>query len=79
MINVFEALRKEAAPQIIMQVHDELVFDVQKDEVEIVKGTCTYMNTVIDISIPIEVEVNTGLQTGSTLIICIIKKRDCLD
>ncbi len=62
MINVFEAMRKEnLLSKMIMQVHDELVFDVHKDEIEIVKRlVLDNMKHAIDMSIPIEVEMNFG-------------------
>jgi DNA polymerase-1 len=62
MINVFEALRKEKLhSKMIMQVHDELVFDVHKDEIETVKQlVLDKMKHAIDMSIPIEVEMSFG-------------------
>jgi DNA polymerase-1 len=62
MINVFEALRKEKLhSKMIMQVHDELVFDVHKDEIEVVKAlVLDSMKHAIDMSIPIEVEMSAG-------------------
>jgi DNA polymerase-1 len=62
MINVFEALRKEKLQsKMIMQVHDELVFDVHRDEVETVKKlVLDNMKHAIDMSVPVEVEMSTG-------------------
>jgi DNA polymerase-1 len=62
MINVFEALQKEKLlSKMIMQVHDELIFDVHKDEIETVKLlVLDNMKHAIDMSIPIEVEMSTG-------------------
>lgn len=62
MINIqqeFEHLRLRS--RMIMQVHDELVFDVQLEEVETVKSIVEkYMKSAIELSIPLEVEMSTG-------------------
>ena len=62
MINIqreFEHL--ELRSRMIMQVHDELVFDVHLEEVETVKPiVLKYMKTAIELSIPLEVEMSTG-------------------
>ncbi len=62
MINIFNALNKEKLrSKMIMQVHDELIFDVPKDEIKTVKKIIhDKMKHAIDISIPIEVEINMG-------------------
>jgi len=45
-----------------MQVHDELVFDVHKDEVDVVKeNIVTLMKYAVNIEVPMEVEVGVGL------------------
>jgi len=45
-----------------MQVHDELVFDVYKDELDTVKQLVEQrMKHSIPLNVPIEVEVSTGL------------------
>ncbi|MFZ4548299.1 MAG: DNA polymerase [Bacteroidales bacterium] len=44
-----------------MQVHDELVFDVYKPEVEQVKHIVgDLMRTALPLDVPVEVEMNTG-------------------
>jgi DNA polymerase-1 len=44
-----------------MQVHDELVFDVFKDEVEIVKeNVVRLMKGAVKLKVPMEVEVGVG-------------------
>ena len=62
MINIFETLKKERLQSImIMQVHDELIFDVHKDEIEIVKQIVKdNMRNAIKMTVPIEVEMSTG-------------------
>jgi DNA polymerase-1 len=44
-----------------LQVHDELVFDVLKTEVEQVKAIITHrMKTAIKTEVPIEIEIGQG-------------------
>jgi DNA polymerase-1 len=44
-----------------MQVHDELVFDVYKPEVDIVKQIVGEgMKNALPLDVPVEVEMNTG-------------------
>ena len=55
---------------MILQVHDELIFDVHKDELEVVKPIIhDLMKTAIPMKVPVLVEMNTGHQLArSTLI-----------
>ena len=62
MINIHQEMKaKELKSKMILQVHDELVFDVHKDELEtlseIIKDK---MINALPLSIPIEVNLNTG-------------------
>lgn len=63
MINIhreFKAQNLDA--RMTMQVHDELVFDVPHDEIEIVKPIIMHnMKTAIKTTVPIMVEIGTGL------------------
>lgn len=63
MINIhreFKAQNLEA--RMTMQVHDELVFDVPNNEIEIVKPIIMHnMKTAIKTTVPIMVEIGTGL------------------
>jgi DNA polymerase-1 len=63
MINIhreFKAQKLDA--RMTMQVHDELVFDVPYDEIEIVKPIIMHnMKTAIKTTVPIMVEIGTGL------------------
>jgi DNA polymerase-1 len=46
---------------MILQVHDELVFDVPKNEVERLKIVVKdKMENAVKLSVPLEVEMNTG-------------------
>jgi DNA polymerase-1 len=62
MIDVHKWMIKEnLKSRMILQVHDELVFDAHKDEVELLKAEIPkLMSGAVDIGIPIEVEVGTG-------------------
>ena len=47
--------------KMLLQVHDELVFDVHKSELEILqKKIKEKMETALSISVPLEVEVGKG-------------------
>lgn len=62
MINVYKVLHeKNLNSKMIMQVHDELVFDVHKDEIEIVKKiVLDKMKHALPMTVPVEVEMSTG-------------------
>lgn len=63
MVNIHRWLEKEKLrSKMTMQVHDELVFDVHKDEVETVKeNVVTLMKYAVHLEVPMEVEVGVGL------------------
>ncbi|MBL0741616.1 DNA polymerase I [Chryseolinea lacunae] len=63
MVNIHRWLAKEKLKsKMTMQVHDELVFDVHKDEVEIVKpNIVSLMKHAVHLEVPMEVEVGVGL------------------
>ena len=62
MIDIFESFNnKNLQSKMIMQVHDELVFDVHKNEIEEVqKIVSDKMKNAIEIAVPIEIEMSTG-------------------
>ena len=62
MINIYnEFLKRKLQSRMTMQVHDELVFDVYKPEVEQVKQIVgELMRTALPLDVPVEVEMNTG-------------------
>ncbi len=62
MIKIHNALTKEKLrSKMILQVHDELVFDVYKPELETVKAIVEQnMKNAIKMKVPVEVEMNTG-------------------
>jgi DNA polymerase-1 len=59
MVNIHDWLRKEKLKtKMTMQVHDELVFDVYKDEKDVVKeNVIALMRNAVKLEVPMEVEV----------------------
>lgn len=56
-----DIVEKQLKGKMIMQVHDELVFDVPKEEVEAFKEIISHrMKTAIKMEIPLEVEIGEG-------------------
>lgn len=56
-----EMKRQHLQSAMTMQVHDELVFDVLKSEVDVVKQIVSEkMKNALPLAIPVEVEMNTG-------------------
>jgi DNA polymerase-1 len=46
---------------MVLQVHDELVFDVHKDELEMVQSIIKFeMENAFKMSVPLDVEVGLG-------------------
>lgn len=62
MVNIHDWLVKEKLrTRMIMQVHDELVFDVHKEEANVVKENVTrLMCEAVQLEVPMEVEVGIG-------------------
>ncbi len=62
MINIYKKLSdKKLKTKMILQVHDELIFDVYKEELEIVKPVIKdKMENAIKMNVPIIVDINTG-------------------
>jgi DNA polymerase-1 len=62
MINIHRWLQKEKLQtKMILQVHDELVFDLHQHEVEIVKPKIKeLMKSAVILDVPMEVEVGVG-------------------
>jgi DNA polymerase-1 len=63
MIGIHQELKeKNLRSKMTLQVHDELVFDAHKDEIEILKPIIMHhMRTAFQTTVPIEVEIGTGL------------------
>ena len=62
MINIHKDIQdQKLQSKMTMQVHDELVFDVLKTEVEQMKAIITHrMKTAIPTTVPIEIEIGEG-------------------
>ena len=62
MINIHNRFEKEGfKSKMLLQVHDELVFDVPKDELEIVKPIIKFeMENAFKMDVPLDVEVGIG-------------------
>jgi len=62
MIEIYREIEKHhLQAKMILQVHDELVFDVPKDEVELLKNIVEEkMRTAIVLKVPIDIDINTG-------------------
>jgi DNA polymerase-1 len=62
MIKIFnEITRQNLKSRMILQVHDELVFDVHKKEIDQLKQiVVTNMKNAIEMTVPIVVDLNTG-------------------
>lgn len=63
MINIHKQIEKlNLKSKMILQVHDELVFDVVNEELEHVKNIVTHeMKNAIQLKVPVEIETGTGL------------------
>ncbi|SHE85622.1 DNA polymerase I [Clostridium fallax] len=62
MVNVYKRLNeKSLKSKIILQVHDELILNVVKEELEEVRDLVKEeMENVIKLNVPLEVDINTG-------------------
>lgn len=62
MINIHEEFKKQNfKSKMILQVHDELVFDVHRSEIEIVKPVIEeHMKNAMKLAVPLEVGIGTG-------------------
>ncbi|MFN8438310.1 MAG: DNA polymerase I [Cytophagales bacterium] len=63
MINIHHKMKAEnLKSKMILQVHDELVFDAHKDELEILKPMVDeLMKTAIPMQVPMEIGLGTGV------------------
>lgn len=62
MIRILEEMKKKKLnSRMLLQVHDELVFDVDKNEVEVMQELVKQnMENAVKMAVPLEVEMNTG-------------------
>jgi DNA polymerase-1 len=60
MIDIHAELRKRKS-EMILQVHDELVFEVHKDELDEVREMVRdKMENTVDLEVPVKVDINSG-------------------
>ena len=62
MINIFKRFENEGfASKMLLQVHDELVFDVHKDELDSIKPIIKYeMENAFKMIVPLNIEMGIG-------------------
>jgi len=62
MINIHQDFeKKKLKSKMLLQVHDELVFDVLKEEVEIVKPIVDHrMKTALSLTVPVDIGMGVG-------------------
>jgi DNA polymerase-1 len=62
MINIQKLLKNEQyRSKMLLQVHDELVFDIHKEELDVLKPIIKYeMENAYKLSIPLDVEMDVG-------------------
>lgn len=52
---------KKIKSKMLLQVHDELIFNVYNNEVDIVKEIIyNTMNNVVKLNVPLDVDIETG-------------------
>ncbi|MBR3523484.1 MAG: DNA polymerase I [Bacilli bacterium] len=62
MVNIYNRFKKEnIKSKMILQVHDELIFDCLNSELDKVKNiVCEEMENVIELKVPLKVDIETG-------------------
>ena len=66
MINLYREINKRRLrSRMLLQVHDELVFEVPEEELgEMSQLVPELMSTAIELSVPLKVDINTGKNWG---------------
>ena len=62
MIRIHQEMKqRNLQSKMILQVHDELVFDARKDELEVLKPlVIKHMSGAMKLSVPLDVDINEG-------------------
>ena len=61
VISLSESGTWHLASKLVMQVHDELVLEVTREELDEVRElVCSTMEGALQLSVPLDVEVHTG-------------------
>lgn len=63
MVNLVREIKAQQLDcQMVLQVHDELVFEVRKSEIEQIKNTVRkIMSSALQLSVPLDVDINEGV------------------
>ncbi len=66
MINLDREMgKRQLKSKMLLQVHDELVFEVPEEELELMRRlVLDIMSTAIELSVPIKVDIKTGNNWG---------------
>ncbi|MBI3754013.1 MAG: DNA polymerase I [Deltaproteobacteria bacterium] len=66
MINIFRRLKNEnLQSRMLLQIHDELIFEVPEKEIELMKGLVKKeMETAAKLSVPVKVDIQAGRNWG---------------
>ena len=62
MVNIYRRIRRERLPaQMVLQVHDELIFEVAKDRIDEIRDVVKQeMEEVVSLKVPLKVDLKTG-------------------
>ncbi|MBP1731358.1 MAG: polA, partial [Deltaproteobacteria bacterium] len=62
MVNIYRRIRGERlTSRLIMQIHDELVFEVHETEIPTMEGIVRHeMEHVLELAVPLKVSLGTG-------------------
>jgi len=63
MLNIYKELeRLQLKTKMVLQVHDELIFDVPKEEIPtIMELVPRLMGSAMDLKVPLDVEISSGI------------------
>ncbi len=66
MINLYQEMQKrQLKSKMLLQVHDELIFEVPQDEIEEMRQLVPQtMSTALELSVPLKVDIKTGANWG---------------
>jgi len=66
MINLYREMQKrQLKSRMLLQVHDELIFEVPQDEIEEMRQLVSEtMSTAVELSVPVKVDIKTGNNWG---------------
>ena len=67
MINVYRELQEQTLQaKLLLQIHDELLFEVHRDDVENLKSlVVSGMESVFDLAVPLKVDTKSGPNWGA--------------